>query len=38
MLGAIYVSINSKHYLMTIYKCIEKTEYIYQINESDSGK
>ena len=33
MLGVIYVSVNSKHYLMTIYKCVGKAEYyIYQMN------
>ena len=40
MLGVIYVSVNSKHYLMTIYKCVGKAEYyIYQMNETcESGK
>ena len=34
MLGVIYVSVNSKHYLMTIYKPVGKAEYyIYQMNE-----
>ena len=34
MSGVIYVSVNSKHYLLTIYKCVRKAEYIYQINET----
>ena len=34
MLGVLYVSVNSKHYLMTIYKCVGKAEYIYQMDET----
>ena len=35
MLGVIYVSVNSKHYLMTINKCQGKAEYyIYKMNET----
>ena len=35
MLRLIYVSVNSKHYLMTIYKCVGEAEYyIYQMNET----
>ena len=34
MLGVIYVSVNSKHYLMVIYKWVGKAEYIYQMNET----
>ena len=35
MLGVIYVQVNSKCYLITIYKCVGKVEYyIYKINET----
>ena len=35
MLRVIYVSVSFKHYLMTIYKCVEKADYyIYQMNET----
>ena len=34
MSRVIYVSVNSKHYLITIYKCVGKTEYIYQMNDT----
>ena len=34
MLGVLYLSVNSKHYLMTIYKCVGKAEYIYQMDET----
>ena len=35
MLGVIYVSVNSKCYLITIYKCVGKVEYcIYHMNET----
>ena len=34
MSGISYASVNSKHYLMTTYKCVGKAENIYQINET----
>ena len=38
MLGVIYVSVNSKHYPTTIYKCVGESRVllkaIYQVNET----